>query len=46
MRTEHLVDGLRHAVIQAPGPDHVAIQPMTLRRDTRMAVFQHPVSSV
>ena len=46
MRTEHLVDRLGTASVFAPGPDHVAIQPMTILRDTRMALFQHPDSLV
>ena len=44
-RTRHLIDYLPAARIEAP-PGHVEIQPMTLRRDRRMALFQHPVSSV
>jgi arylsulfatase A-like enzyme len=46
MRTEHLVDRLAEAAVSAPGPDHVTIQPMTILRDTRMALFQHPDSLV
>ena len=46
MRTEHLVDRLAEASITTPGPDHVGIQPMTLLRDTRTALFQHPTSLV
>ncbi|HKZ05111.1 MAG TPA: sulfatase-like hydrolase/transferase [Methylomirabilota bacterium] len=46
MRTEHLVDRLGGASVVAPGPDHVSIQPMTILRDTRMALFQHPDSLV
>lgn len=46
MRTEHLVDHLREASVSAPSPDHVTIQPMTILRDTRMALFQHPDSLV
>lgn len=46
MRTEHLVDRLAAARVRADGPDHVSIQPITIHRDTRMALFQHPVSTV
>jgi arylsulfatase A-like enzyme len=41
-----LVDRLPEALIEAPGPDHVAIQPITIERDTRSCIFQHPVSRV
>lgn len=46
MSTEHLIDRLPEAALRAPGPDHVAVQPMTIHRDTRMALFQHPASTV
>jgi len=46
MRTEHLLDRVGEATVTAPAPGHVAIQPMTLLRDTRMALVQHPDSLV
>lgn len=46
MRTEHLVDRLPAATVSARGPAYVGIQPMTILRDTRMALFQHPDSRV
>lgn len=42
----HLIDLLAKAHKDAPGPTHVAVQPMTLNRDSRMAVFQHPPATV
>lgn len=46
MRAEYLVDRLGEATVTAPGPERVAIQPMTLLRDTRMALLQPPDSLV
>jgi hypothetical protein len=46
MKTEHLIDQLPNATVHSPGPDHVAVQPITIHRDTRMALFQHPISTV
>lgn len=46
MAFTHLVDRLSDAEIEAPGPGHVELQRVTIGRDTRMALFQHPVSAV
>jgi hypothetical protein len=42
----YLVDLLHRAAKNAPTPDHVAVQPMTLNRDARMGLFQHPTSTI
>jgi len=44
MRTEHLLDRVGEATVTAPASGHVTVQPMTLLRDTRMALLQHPDS--
>jgi glycosyltransferase involved in cell wall biosynthesis len=44
--TRHLIDDLAQAAIQAPTPDHVAVQPITIARQTRMCLFQHPVAEI
>jgi arylsulfatase A-like enzyme len=46
IRTIHLIDQLALAEVTSPGPHHVAVQPMTLLRDSRMALFQHPDSTI
>ena len=46
MRTEYFIDRLGEATATAPGLEHVVVQPMTLLRDTRMALFHHPDSLV
>jgi hypothetical protein len=45
-RIVHLYDDLQSAQITAPGENHVAIQPFVVLRETRMALFQHPDSTV
>jgi len=42
----HFIDVLDAAQVIAPGPGHVAIQTVTLGRDARTALFQHPCSSI
>lgn len=44
--TEHLIDRLAGAEVDAPRPEMVAVQPITVRRETRMSLFQHPPSKV
>ncbi len=45
-RTRHLLDDLDSAVVRAPGPGHVGIQSITIARETRTSLFQHPTSEV
>lgn len=42
----HLLDLLTEAKIYAPSPNHVLIQPMTINRDMRSSIFQHPNSTI
>lgn len=44
--SEHLLDHLAEALIKAPAPEYVRLQPITVRRETRMSIFQHPNSAV
>lgn len=44
--TEHLIDRLAAAKVTAPSKEHVAIQPITIGRHTRMSLFQHPPAVV
>lgn len=43
---QHFVDELCEAAIEASGPNYVAIQPITIWRESRMSLFQHPNSKV
>lgn len=45
-RLMRLIDLLNDAEIDAPTRDHVAAQPITIRRDTRFCLFQHPDSRI
>lgn len=44
--TEHLIDRLAAAEVEAPRREMVAVQPITVRRETRMSLFQHPPAKV
>ncbi len=41
----HLVDLLKDARVDAPNSSFVSLQPITIDRDTRMSIFQHPDST-
>ena len=45
-KREHLIDRLAAADIEAAGPNHVCIQPMTISLDARTSLFLHPNSKV
>lgn len=42
----HLIDSLASATIDAPSPACVAVQSVTIRRESRTCIFQHPNSTV
>jgi arylsulfatase A-like enzyme len=42
----HFVDKLSSAIIDAPSEAHVCVQSITIERDTRTCMFQHPNSKV
>ncbi len=42
----HLTDLLDRSEIEAPQPDHVGVERVTIHGDTRSVLFQHPDSSV
>lgn len=44
--TIHLLDQLTEAKIDAPSPNYVLIQPITINRDMRSSIFQHPNSTI
>lgn len=47
MRSQvHLIDRLGSATVAAPGEGHVAIQSITIARQTRLSLFQHPPATV
>jgi arylsulfatase A-like enzyme len=45
-RTIHLVDELAHARIEAPTPQHVELQTITIGLISQIAIFQHPPSKI
>ena len=46
MKTEHLLDSLTEATISAPTSDYVSVQRLTIGRETRTGLFQHPPAQV
>lgn len=46
LRTEHLVDLLASAKIDAPAANYVDLEKMILERDVETAIFQHPPSTI
>lgn len=45
-QTRYLVDLLGQSHIEAPSPQHVEVQRIIIRRDSRTALFQHPDARV
>ncbi len=46
LRTEHLVDLLTSASVEAPGDNYADLQRMVIGREAETAVFQHPTSAI
>lgn len=44
--TEYLVDRLTEATVSAPATEYVAVQNLSVGRDTRMGLLQHPPAQV
>ncbi len=45
-KTEYFVDRLPEATVNAPDDNYISVQPITIGRETRTCLFNHPDSSV
>ncbi len=45
-KTIHLIEELRNAKISAPDKNHTEVQNVSIQRDNRSSLFQHPVSQI
>jgi arylsulfatase A-like enzyme len=45
-KTIHLIEELKNAKISAPDKNHTGVQNVSIQRDNRSSLFQHPVSRI
>ncbi len=45
-KTIHLIEELKNAKISAPDKNHTGVQNVSIQRDNRSSLFQHPISQI